>query len=129
MKYLSWAVRLVVAAILLQTLFFKFTASAESVFIFEKTGLGAAGRIGTGIFELIAAVLLLVPRTAWFGALMAAGMMCGALFFHLTSLGIEVMGDGGTLFFLALAVFLGSLLVLFLHRAEWLSLISRFRKN
>lgn len=115
-KILSYLIRFAVAIILLQTLYFKFTASPESVYIFEKTGLGDAGRIGTGIAELIAAVLLLIPRTAWIGALIALGLISGAIFFHLTSLGIEVMGDGGTLFYLALAVFVGSLIILAL---EW----------
>jgi uncharacterized membrane protein YphA (DoxX/SURF4 family) len=116
MKILSFLVRFAVAIILLQTLYFKFTAAPESVYIFEKTGLGDAGRIGSGIAELIAAVLLLIPRTAWLGALMALGIISGAIFSHLTVLGIEVMGDGGTLFYLALAVLVGSLITLLL---EW----------
>jgi hypothetical protein len=118
MKILSWTLALAIAVILLQTLYFKFTGSIESVYIFEKTGLGDAGRIGSGIVELIAAVLLIVPRTRVLGAILALGTICGALFFHLTSLGIEVMGDGGTLFYLAIAVFVCSLVLIALHRKE-----------
>ncbi len=115
-SWISWALRLVVAGILFQTLYFKFTGAPESLYIFERTGLGDAGRIGSGVAELIAGLLLLVPRTAWLGALLALAVISGALFFHFTSLGIEVQGDGGLLFFLALAVFLGSALTLLL---EW----------
>lgn len=127
MNVLSWVLRLGVAVILLQTLFFKFTAAPESVYIFEQTGLGAAGRIGSGIAELIAAVLLLIPRTAWLGAGLAVGIIAGAIFFHLTKLGIEVQGDGGTLFYLALAVFFGSLITLFLEKDTMIQDITSFR--
>lgn len=115
---LSWTLRIAIALILLQTLYFKFSASSESVYIFEQTGLGAAGRIGSGIAELIAAILLFMPRAAWMGAGLALGVISGAIFFHLTKLGIEVRGDGGLLFYLALAVFGGCLAILFLHRKE-----------
>lgn len=115
-KIIGWAIRIGVAFILLQTLYFKFTGSAESIYIFEQTGLGDAGRYGSGFVELMASILLLIPRTAWLGALLALGVISGAIFFHLTSLGIEVMGDGGTLFYLALAVFVGSAVTLWLEQ-------------
>ena len=118
MKILSWVLSIVVAVILLQTLFFKFTGAPEPIYIFEKTGLGDAGRYGSGIVELIASILLLIPRTRTVGAIIALGTISGAIFFHLTSLGIEVMGDGGTLFYLAVAVFICSLTLLVMHRAE-----------
>lgn len=116
--YIAWALQLLSALILLQTLFFKFTAAPESVYIFDKVGLGAAGRIGTGIAELIASVLLLVPATAWLGALMGIGLMSGAIFSHLTLLGIEVQGDGGYLFYLGLIVLVSCLVVLFIRRKQ-----------
>src|SRR5690349_14923247 len=102
----TWLLRLVAAIILLQTLFFKFTASPESVYIFTKVGMEPWGRIGSGVAELIAAILILIPRTTWLGALLAIGIMSGAIFFHLTTLGIEVQGDGGLLFLYALIVFI-----------------------
>jgi len=117
-RRLSWAAQIVVAAILLQTLFFKFTGAPESIYIFETLGLEPVGRIGSGIVELVASVLLLVPGAAALGALLAAGVITGALGAHLTRLGIEVQGDGGLLFALALVVFAGSLLVLWLRRGE-----------
>jgi uncharacterized membrane protein YphA (DoxX/SURF4 family) len=107
---------LVAAVILLQTLFFKFTAAPESVYIFTTLGMEPYGRIGSGVAEACAVVLLLIPRTAWFGALLAMGIMSGAILSHLTVLGIEVQGDGGTLFVLALVVALLSLWVLYRER-------------
>lgn len=113
---LSFFLKVIVAAILLQTLYFKFTAAEESVYIFTSIGMEPWGRIGSGIVELIASILLLAKRTAWLGALMALGVICGALFFHLTSLGIEVQGDGGFLFILACIVFVFSLIILWQER-------------
>jgi uncharacterized membrane protein YphA (DoxX/SURF4 family) len=114
----SWIVRLAAAIILLQTLFFKFTASPESVYIFRKVGAEPWGRIGSGIVELIAAILLLIPAYSWLGALMAAGVMAGAIVSHLTVLGVEVQGDRGLLFGLAITVFVCSAIVLFLYRTR-----------
>jgi len=114
----SWICRLSAAAILLQTLFFKFTAAPESVYIFTKVHAEPWGRIGSGVIELVAAVLLLFPRTVWLGASLALGVMAGAILSHLTVLGIEVMGDGGLLFVLALIVFGTSAVALGLHRTQ-----------
>lgn len=99
------ALRIVPAIILLQTLYFKFSAAPESVYIFETLGMEPWGRIGLGIAELIVAILILVPRTTWTGALIRAVIMSGAIFFHFTKLGIVVQNDGGTLFILALTTF------------------------
>jgi len=130
--FFSWACRIVAAIILLQTLFFKFTAAPESVYIFTKLGafihtyvplasigtVQVSGRIGSGIVELIAAVLLLTPRFVWAGAILAMAATGGAIVSHLTFLGIEVQGDKGLLFFLAIAVFVTSGIALFLHRMQ-----------
>ncbi|MGB3080937.1 MAG: DoxX family protein [Saprospiraceae bacterium] len=117
-KYFTFAffLKLVVAVILLQTLFFKFTGAAESKYIFETVGMEPWGRIGSGIVELIAAILILMPRTSWIGAILALGTVSGAIFFHLTKLGIVVMDDGGLLFILACVVFLFSLIILWIDR-------------
>ena len=115
---LSWVLRLAAAGILLQTLFFKFTAAPESVYIFTKVGLEPWGRIGSGVLELIAALLILSPRLTWLGSTIAIGVMAGAILSHLTLLGIEVQGDKGLLFALAVAVFVAAAINLFLHRAE-----------
>ncbi|HVU36892.1 MAG TPA: DoxX family membrane protein [Opitutales bacterium] len=117
-KIASWLLRIVAAIILLQTLFFKFTAAPESVYIFTTLHLEPWGRIGIGVLELIASILLFIPRCTWCGAGLALGLMGGAIMSHLTQLGIEVQGDHGELFMLALTVAACSALVLFLHRGE-----------
>jgi putative oxidoreductase len=117
---LSWTLRGIAALILLQTLFFKFTGAKESVYIFSTLGLEPWGRIGTGIMELIAAILLLVPPTVVYGAILSLGVISGAIFVHLTRLGIALpaVDDHGELFALALTVFVCSATVLVLHRHE-----------
>ncbi len=116
---LSWIARIAIAIILFQTLFFKFTGAEESKYIFSTLmGLEyeAVGRIGSGIVELAAVILLLVPSTAWIGAAIALATITGAIFSHLTQLGIVVKDDGGLLFLLAATVFVLSVAVLFIHR-------------
>jgi putative oxidoreductase len=115
---ISWIVRIIAAIILVQTLFFKFTAAPESVYIFTKVGAEPWGRIGSGVVELIAAILLLTPRWNWLGSLLAIGLMVGAIGAHLTVLGIAVQGDRGLLFGLAWAVLVTAAINLFLHRTE-----------
>ena len=114
----AWICRVAAAVILLQTLFFKFTAAPESVYIVTKVGLEPWGRIGSGAVELIAAIFILIPRTTWLGAGLALGVMIGAILSHLTVLGLVVMDDGGLLFGLALAVAACSLVLLFLQRRQ-----------
>ncbi len=122
--WMYWLVKLTAAGILIQTLFFKFSGAAESVFIFQTLGVEPFGRIGSGVIELIAAVLILLPKKAWLGALMASMTMVGAVVSHLFVLGIEVQNDGGTLFILALITLLCSVIVLFVERHKWLSLLA-----
>ncbi len=115
---ISWTCRIVAAVILLQTLCFKFTGAEESVYIFTKVGFEPWGRYGSGVAELIAAVLLLTPRFNWAGGLLALAVMGGALGSHLTVLGIVVQNDGGLLFALAIIVFVCSLVTVILHRRQ-----------
>lgn len=115
---ISWALQVAVAAILVQTLFFKFSGAEESVYIFTKVGAEPWGRIGSGVLELIAAGMLLTPALVPFGALLTVGLMTGAILSHLTVLGIEVMGDRGLLFGLAVICFVGSLVILSIRRAS-----------
>ncbi len=117
-RIFSWVCRIVAAIILAQTLFFKFTGADESIYIFTKVGLEPWGRYGSGMAELIAVVLLLTPRFAWAGALLALGVMSGALISHLTVLGLVVKDDGGLLFRLAMTVFITSAVTAFLHRRQ-----------
>lgn len=117
-KYLPIALRIIVAIILIQTLRFKFTAHEDSVFIFSQVGLEPIGRIGIGILELIAGVLLLIPRTVWLGAGLTLGIIGGAIMMHLTQLGIEVKGDGGALFYTALVTFGLSAIILWMYKRD-----------
>ncbi|RTY88524.1 DoxX family protein [Flavobacterium sp. GT3R68] len=113
-----WILRLTAAIILLQTLFFKFSGSEESVYIFSTLGMDPYGRIGSGIAELIAAILILIPRTTLLGALLGMGVMLGAIFSHIFVLGIEVKNDGGTLFILAIITFLCCSKLVFMNKAK-----------
>ncbi len=120
-----WICRIVAAVIMLQTLYFKFSAAEESVYIFSKVGIEPWGRIGTGVAELIAGILILIPRTSVYGALMAIGIMAGAIATHLFILGIVVMNDGGQLFIYALIVFLCSSYIFWKQKDQLLKLIKK----
>ncbi|MFV8327434.1 DoxX family protein [Flavobacterium sp. ZS1P14] len=113
---LSWILRLAVAVILAQTLYFKFTGAEESIYIFTTLGVEPYGRIGTGILELITVVLILIPRTVLPGALLGCAIMIGAIFSHLLVLGIEIENDGGTLFALANLTLFSCLILIFLNK-------------
>ena len=121
-----WLLKLLAAIIMLQTLYFKFSAAEESVYIFTQLGMEPYGRIAVGIFELIASILILNPRTTAFGALLAVGLMAGAIFSHLIKLGISVQGDGGQLFIYALLVLLSSIALAIIYRHQ---LYDFFRLN
>lgn len=111
----TWVLRLLAAGLLLQTLFFKFTGAEESVYIFTKLGVEPWGRIASGVMEAIAALFILIPRTTAIGALLAAGIMAGAIASHIFILGIEVMNDGGQLFIYAWLVLIASAILLIQH--------------
>lgn len=115
---LSWVCRIIAAAIMLQTLYFKFTGAPESVFIFSKMNLESWWRYGQGIWELFASVLLLMPRTVWAGGVLTLGAIGAAIVSHITVLGIAIQGDGGLLFGMACTTFLAGAVVTFLHRRE-----------
>jgi uncharacterized membrane protein YphA (DoxX/SURF4 family) len=113
---LTWIAKLTAVIILLQTLFFKFTGAEESIYIFETLGIEPFGRIGSGVVELIASILILIPKTTLLGALLALGTMVGAIISHLFILGIEVKNDGGLLFILALITFACCLYLIFINK-------------
>ncbi|MFE3868467.1 DoxX family protein [Flavobacterium sp. LS2P90] len=108
-----WIVKLIAVIILVQTLYFKFTGAEESVYIFQTLGVEPYGRIGSGIVELIASILILIPRTTLLGAFLAVGTMMGAIFSHIFVLGIEVKDDGGTLFALAIITLICCLILVY----------------
>lgn len=117
-KHLFLILRIVVAIILIQTLRFKFTAHPDSVYIFSKVGLEPNGRIIIGVLELIAAILLLVPKTVWVGALLTMGIIGGAIVMHLTKLGLEINNDGGILFITAVVTFILSSVIFYKYRGD-----------
>ena len=116
-KIVSWILRLLAALIMLQTLFFKFSGAEESIYIFKQVGMEPWGRYLTGVVELIAGVFLLTNRYE-LGALLGLGTISGAIFFHLTKLGVEVQGDGGYLFMLAIVVFVSCTAILLVNFSE-----------
>ena len=124
--YVERLLSIISAVILLQTLYFKFTAAPVSVHIFSTLGLEPWGRIGTGVMELISGILLFIPRTSVYGAGLALGIMAGAILSHLLFLGIEVQGDGGNVFILAIIVTICSIGVLFLKRNDLKFLLNTF---
>jgi uncharacterized membrane protein YphA (DoxX/SURF4 family) len=115
-KRIVFLIRIVIALILIQTLRFKFTGHPDSIYIFSKVGLEPFGRIGIGIIELIAAMLLVIPKTIYFGALISFGVISGAIIMHLTILGIEVNNDHGILFYTAVLVFILSAIIIWEER-------------
>ncbi|ALO28268.1 MULTISPECIES: hypothetical protein [Leptospira] len=115
-KLLLYCLRTIVAFILLQTLFYKFTGASESVAIFSKLGVEPWGRIGTGILELVVSILLFLPGWNWLGSFLGLGLMSGAVFSHLFVIGIEQENDGGLLFLLALGNAILCILLLWLEK-------------
>lgn len=128
MKLLKWLVSLIAAGIMLQTLYFKFTGHEQSVKLFTALGMEPWGRIGIGVMELVAAVLLLIPRTNWLGAALGLVLMSGAIFFHFTKLGIYFDGDP-FLFVYALITWIACLILLILQRNQIFSLLIKLKKQ
>ena len=114
---LFWIARIVAAIILLQTLFFKFTGAQESIELFTKLGAEPWGRIGTGIIELIASALILIPATVWLGSLLAVGLMAGAIASHILVIGV-MRDDGGQLFLYAVIVFVCALFSFWMSKSR-----------
>ena len=127
-NYISLILRAIIAIIFLQTLYFKFTAHPESVYIFSQLGVEPYGRISLGIIELITAVLIFIPKTKLYGIGLSFGIILGAIFSHLLVIGLTINGDGGSLFILALVVLISTLILSILHTREIMAIIDRWRK-
>jgi putative oxidoreductase len=125
-KILDYIARGIIVTVLVQTLFFKFSAATESVAIFTALHAEPWGRIGSGIIELLASLLLVVPRTVIYGAGIALATMSGAIAAHIFVLGVSVAGDSGLLFGLACLVALASVTTLLIHRHELFRFIKVF---
>jgi len=121
----SWILRIIAALIMLQTLYFKFSGAEESVYIFSQLGMEPWGRIGSGILELIASILILYPKTTFLGSVLAIGLMLGALIAHLSKLGIVVKNDGGQLFIYALIVLVSSIILAVIYRNDGITFVKR----
>jgi len=117
-KHILLGLRILIALILIQTLRFKFAAHPDSIYIFSKVGLEPVGRIGIGVLELIAGILLLIPKSVWAGAGLTIGIIGGAIMMHLTQLGIEINGDSGVLFYTAVFVFIVSGIILWSYKKD-----------
>lgn len=126
---IGWIFRIAAAAILLQTLFYKFTAAPESVYIFSTLGMEPWGRVGIGAMELVASVLLIIPGATVFGAGLAIGLMSGAIFFHLTKLGLVVQNDSGLLFAYACTVLFCCSVLVFMDKAKLFFIIMKLKKK
>lgn len=124
---INWVLRIIAAVILLQTLYFKFSGHPESVALFTKLGVEPWGRIGTGVIELIAGILLLLPATVFLGAFLSIGLMSGAILSHLTIIGISSGNDGGQLFILAILVWIISLILIILYYKQGLTLLNALK--
>jgi putative oxidoreductase len=127
---LSWVLQLAAAVIMGQTLFFKFTGAPEPIYIFTTLGAEPYGRWLAGTSELVAVVLLLWPAMAGAGALLGMGVMSGALLAHLTTkLGIEVLGDGGLLFYLGVGVWVACAVIVLIRRHQLLGKANVLRQR
>lgn len=117
-KIASWVCSLVAAGIMIETLFFKFTAAPESVYIFSKMGTEPWWRWGQGIWELLASIGLLWPRLRWAGGILTTGAMAAAILSHFTWLGLVIQGDHGLLFGMACVTFICGFTVMMMHRDQ-----------
>ena len=118
MKIISWILRIISALIMLQTLYFKFTGAPESVHLFTLLDMEPCGRISTGVMELIASILILIPKTKIIGAGLGMGLMSGAIFFHLTKVGIVDESGSALLFIYAVTVFVSCGILAAMHFKE-----------
>ncbi|MCR9074574.1 MAG: DoxX family protein [bacterium] len=129
MRITSWVLQIVIAIILGQTLFFKLTGAEETKALFEVLGAEPWGRYASALMELSAVVLLLIPRTSVLGAMLALGVILGAIGAHLTKLGVSIdpgaLGNealeplaGPSLFVMALVVLVCSVSVIVIRRSE-----------
>jgi hypothetical protein len=128
-KIISTALSILIAVILLQTLYFKFTAHPDSVYIFSELGVEPWGRIGLGIIELITALLILIPRTQIIGVILSLGIISGAIFSHILVIGFNVSNDGGGLFSLAIIVLISAIVFLILNKVELIGFIKKLRRS
>ena len=115
-RVVTWICSLIAAGIMIETLFFKFTAAPESVYIFSKMGTDPWMRWVQGLWELTASLGLLLPRLRWAGGILTTGAMAAAILSHMTWLGYSIQGDHGLLFTMALVTFACGFTVMWTYR-------------
>jgi uncharacterized membrane protein YphA (DoxX/SURF4 family) len=120
----DWSLRLVPAAILAIAVPAKFIGDPGTVAIFTQLGAEPTGRVATGVFELVAVVLLLVPGVTIYGALFTAGLMSGAILSHLAVLGVAPDGDP-SMFVMAAVAFMAASSTVW-HRRREIPLIGKY---
>jgi hypothetical protein len=125
--YLERSTSILSAILMLQTLYYKFSAAPESIYIFTELGIEPFGRIGIGIVELVASILLVFRKTSIFGAILGIGVIAGAIFAHIFIIGIEVQNDKGVLFGLAFVIFVASSLTIYVQKDKFNLLIKRLK--
>lgn len=126
---IGWLLRIVATIIMLQTLYFKFSGAEESVYIFTTLGIEPWGRFVIGSLELVASIFILYPRSTGVGALLGMGLMVGAIFSHITVLGLVVKNDGGQLFIYACIVLLCCSALVIQNRESLIMLFTSIRKK
>lgn len=133
-RLLTWPAALFIAYIFLWYEQYKLTGNQGSVELFTilsdwlyLDGYEKPFRLTVATAEIIASVLVVIPVTRMFGALLSLGIISGAIFFHVASpLGIDPYNDGGTLFKEACAVWVSSVFILASYRAELIALAQRW---
>lgn len=114
----SWICALIAAGIMMETLFFKFSGAAESRYIFSKMGTDPYMRWTQGVWELLAALGLLIPGWHWLGGILTLGDMGAAIISHMTWLGYAALGDHELLLGMALTTFTCGFTIVVLHRHQ-----------
>ncbi len=115
-KAISWIAQIIAAVIMGQTLFYKFTGHPQTLEIFQEELNMPNGHYIIGALELLACILLILPQSVVYGAILGAGLMTGAIIAHITKLGWE--GERGALGLYAVLTLTSCLVVLIVRRRQ-----------
>lgn len=131
--WLTWPAALWIAYIFLWYEQYKLTGHPGSVWLFQTLadwlfigGYEKPFRLSVAIAEIVASVLVVIPRTRIWGAALSFGIISGAIFFHVFSpVGIDPFDDGAQLFKEAVAVWFASAFILVVMRNEVRAVLGR----
>lgn len=115
----SLIIRIIISIIYIQTSYFKLTGHPDSVYIFSKLGIEPYGRFGAGVIELMISPLLLINKTKLLSIIVSLGIIIGIIVSHLYIIGINIKGDNGSLFTLAIIIFILNIVLIHLHRTDF----------